>query len=296
MKTWYCPSWNGDWRLEAAGEGATLLSVEKPTLSEVAQLRKLAPVFVERGWLTKKQGHRLERPSWLVGDHRLELSAPLSEVGPVVTSTLQPGINILAAVRFKDGLVQALEANDSAKPDQPSEAVKKAAKNADAETAATVKRPTPCCPDCYVDAVGPATDVLLSFLDPEQHASWRAHRFLVVRGGLTGHRYAVAHRNTPMAALQTRLCYDLDDRAVMHFHDWTVPPEEEVLAAMLILRHREHWLRNEATALYSNNQGLHREKFKNPFGGAWDGVEDANFTRSFGRGMLAGMAVCGIAP
>jgi hypothetical protein len=289
MKTWYCPSWNGDWRLEPAGTG-TSLSVEKPTAAELAQLKKLAPAFVERGWLTEEEGKRLaRRPLWSKGrKDQVKLAAPLSEVGPVITSILQPGVNILTAVRFRGGAVEAIEANDLAKPSEPSEATKEVAKDPKAEKAATVKRATPCCPDCYVDAVGPATDVLLTFLDPEQHATWSRHRFLVVRGGLTGHRYVLAHRHTPMAAMQGRLCYDLDDRATMHFHDWTVPPEEEVLGAMLILRHREPWLRNEATALGFVAPHQWREKFKNPFGGGMDGVADAIFTRGFGAGVIGG--------
>lgn len=87
-----------------------------------------------------------------------------------------------------------------------------------------------------------------------------------------------------------------------------VPPEEEVLAAALILEHAEPWLRNEATALgtVSNlpsivdelwdrsgdvpsmqavDEALRRRqrlKYKNPFGGFFDGMDDAAFTRAIG--------------
>ena len=50
-----------------------------------------------------------------------------------------------------------------------------------------------------------------------------------------------------------------------------------MLAAMLILRHREPWLRNEATAL-----GNFRHVFKNPFGDMMDGVEDSVWTQQVG--------------
>ena len=42
---------------------------------------------------------------------------------------------------------------------------------------------------------------------------------------------------------------------MLHFHDNSVPPEEEVLAAKLILEHREPWLRNEATCLLQTKDG-----------------------------------------
>jgi hypothetical protein len=289
MKVWYCPSWHGDWRLEARGlnEDQTRLSVEKPTPSELLQIEKLVPVFIEKGWMDRGDGDRVTKAPYLAemgGKESVVLKAKLSEVGPVVTSILQPGVAILTAVHFHDGHVEVCETSkvsETADPKdaaKPSEAVKEIAAKGGAEKAATVKRPTPCCPNCYVDAIGPATDVLLTFLDKEQHETWAKDRFLIVRGGITGHRYIIAHRHSPIATMQFRIAFDLDDRQVMHFHDWTVPPEEEVLAAMLILKHREPWLRNEATAL-----GSHRHKFKNPFGDGMDGVKDSMWTTRVGK-------------
>ncbi len=78
-----------------------------------------------------------------------------------------------------------------------------------------------------------------------------------------------------------RICYDLDARAVVHFHDMSVPPEEEVLAAKLVLEHREPWLRNEATLFGSGTM-----KFKNPFGGAGDGTWDSALTSRLGSAVL----------
>jgi hypothetical protein len=158
-------------------------------------------------------------------------------------------------------------------------------------------RPTPCCPDCFVEACEPATEVLLSFLTAEQHETWARDRFLVCRGGLTGHRYLLAHRASRLAAKNKRIAWDADDRLVLHFHDWSVPPEEEVLAAMLILQHREHWLRNEATCLVGNGWNVPtvlRGKlvgfdrvFKNPFGDITDGVTDASMTKLVGMAAQA---------
>jgi hypothetical protein len=70
---------------------------------------------------------------------------------------------------------------------------------------------------------------------------------------------------------------------VVHFHDWRVPPEEEILAAKLILEHREPWLRNEATMLGGGKGHGPDLVFKNPFGNGWDGVPDSNATSNFGN-------------
>jgi hypothetical protein len=142
----------------------------------------------------------------------------------------------------------------------------------------SVKRHTPCCPDCEVGSVAPASEVLLSFLSDEEHETWARERAIVVTGGLTGHRYVLAHRQSALAAYNTKMCFDLDDGQILHFHDNSVPPEEEVLAAKLILEHREPWLRNEATLLGGNNL-----KFKNPFGGLGDGTESTAFVSEIGR-------------
>jgi hypothetical protein len=325
MKAWYCPSWNGDWSLEPAtgSPGKTFLSVVKPTPAEVKQLELIGPALVERGWISKEKMLSVQRRgrSLFSSKGGVLLDAPLVEVGPLVTSLLQPGPAILTAVRFKDGHTEVSETSklaahteievakkdepyrSSAAPDapvkgdapkssepapkspEPTEEVKALVKKEDAEVAATVKRPTPCCPDCYVNAIGPATKVLLSFLDEEQHESWRKHRFLVVRGGLSGHRYVIAHRNSPLAAHNRKIAFDLEDQQVMHFHDWTVPPEEEVLAAMLILRHREPWLRNEATTFSLCAFGGRRVRYKNPFGDGGDGVVDSGWTYQVGQGL-----------
>ena len=158
-------------------------------------------------------------------------------------------------------------------------------KPAKTEKAATVKRPTPSCPKCMPGAIEPANEVLQSFLTEEQHELWAKDRAIVVRGGITGHRYLVSHRHGRHAIKAGKICFDLDDLGVLHFHDNSVPPEEEVLATKLILEHREPWLRHEATCLGGDFDFV----FKNPFGGGGDGVPDSQLTGEVGnflRGFL----------
>jgi hypothetical protein len=302
LRVHYIPSWNGDWRLEPDAkdpEKRTTLVVSRPTASERKQLTQMQQAFADRGWLDDADK---EFPkSGVLWTKHITIKAPLSEVGPVVIPIAKPGVNVLTAIRFKDGHVEVVEASEmrseptpESKPyrksdppsGEPTENVKELAAKPDAEAAATVRRATPCCPDCYVDAIKPATDVLLTFLDEEQHRTWAADRYIIVRGEYTRHRYLIAHRHSPIAAQNRRNTYDLDDGMVMHFHDWTVPPEEEVLSAMLILQHREPWLRNEATCLSGQ-----RTVFKNPFGNMMDGVRDAVLTRQIGDAMLRALGV-----
>ena len=150
------------------------------------------------------------------------------------------------------------------------------------EVAASVQRPTPCCPQCVPGSVEPASEVLLSFLDEEQHESWAKDRCIKVVGGYTGVEYLLAHRHTKRAQKIGRICWSITDEQVVHFHQTEVPPEEEVLAAKLILEHREDWLRNEATFFGSG------AKFKNPFGDVQDGVADAVFMERFGEILMNG--------
>ncbi len=271
----YIPSWNGDFRLESDGEGETRLVVHDPTPHE----RKIIGAFLRRveakGW--RSAPRRVGQES----ESTVKIFAPLSKVSSVLIELMRPKKQTLTAVSFSDGKLSVIEGADASSVEEISEAVEEAATTEDPEypaKAASVRRPTPCCPDCEVGAVAPASEVLHSFLTTEEHDTWARERAIVVTGGLTGHRYVLALRQSAIAAYNTRMCFDLDDGQILHFHDNSVPPEEEVLAAKLILEHRESWLRNEATLLEGSNM-----KFKNPFGGLGDGLESAAFAREIGH-------------
>jgi hypothetical protein len=126
-------------------------------------------------------------------------------------------------------------------------------------------------------AISRASEVLHAFLTPEERRTWDKEHFITVEGGLSHHRYMLAHRHSAYAVQAGRICFDLDDDFTIHFHDNSVPPEEEVLAAKLILEHREPWLRNEATTF-----GVTTVKYKNPFGDSGDGVAEATQTQQLG--------------
>jgi hypothetical protein len=278
---WYFPSWNGDFRIEKKDDKTTSIEMVHPTAKELQQLGALGVEFKTKGWVD-------DETLWKDGDAYRDsgtqsalISAPLSAVAPVVHRILRTGKATLTAIVMKDGKVETI---DGAEVGELAEKAEKKGK-----AGASVKRPTPSCPQCFVDAVSPATEVLLSMCDDEQHEMWSRDRRLICYGNLSGHRYVVSHRNTKFAATLGKICLDADDGTILRFHDWSVPPEEEVLATKLILEHREHWLRNEATSLgnipghYASTMG----RYKNPFGGFNDGVPDTTFVTSFGAALKA---------
>lgn len=264
----FVPSWNGDFRLEPVDESTCRLTVVDPTPLERDMLRSFLAKLRESGKSKAK-----------VVNKTLTIRAPLAEVAPLLVESTLPEKTTLTAVRFEDGRLRVVEGARSAELEP---AVRAAAAEG-ATAAVSVKRATPSCPECWPAECAPATEVLYEFLDPAQRRDWERWRLVEVVGGLSGHRYLLSHRHAPWARRWGRMCFDADDRQVVHFHDVSVPPEEEVLGALLVLRHREPWLRNEATCL----GGRFTDVFKNPFGGIEDGLYDAGVYRAFGTAFSA---------
>jgi hypothetical protein len=275
----YLPSWNGDMRLEAKDDHEALLTLTAPTPQE----RMIAGDFLrhaakEKWW----DGTPPKKGEPYTGDKlEIPIQASLAKASKALITFGRPKDRTLTAVKFGSGKIEIVEGATATALAAIEKSVGKAKAEETKEKeakAASVKRPTPSCPQCEPGAIGPASEVLLSFLSPRQHEEWARERAILVEGHLSGHRYVIAHRNSRIAAQVGRICYDADDQGVMHFHDWSVPPEEEVLSAKLILEHAEPWLRNEATCL----GGRHTDVYKNPFGDGLDGVESSTFATNIG--------------
>ncbi len=275
----FLPSWNGDFRLVGSSTRGCKLSMEDPTLAERETIGRFLVVAKRNGWVS--EAPEKGRP-WNGTAQEIALGCPVQDASKVLIRIARPKDRTLTAVAISG---EAMSITEGASAEALRKIEADIARGARVEreggtaVAASVKRPTPSCPQCMPGAVGPATEVLLSFLDEEEHRTWSKGRFIVIEGGFTGTRYLLAHRNSSIARRVGRICYDLDAGKVVHFHDWSVPPEEEVLAAKLVLEYREDWLRNEATCF----EGARTEVFKNPFGGFFDGVESAQFAEGIGR-------------
>ncbi|MCK5642162.1 MAG: hypothetical protein KAJ19_15260, partial [Gammaproteobacteria bacterium] len=118
------------------------------------------------------------------------------------------------------------------------------------KAATTVARPSICCPQCVAGDLTPAGEVLYEFLTEDEKRQWEKDHSIVVYGGITGYPYLLSHRHGKWAIRHGKICRDLQYEVTLHFHDNSVPPEEEVLAAKLILEHREHWLRTAGTGAH----------------------------------------------
>lgn len=293
---WYIPSWNGDVRLEPdpVDNTRTLLWIEKPTDHELQVLGKLSELMLAAGHIEEPIDVKRSR-SRFAGKKTQTINAPITTIGPLVAKLFKPGDAVLTAVKLKDGQILTCTGtgadlvelvSDVADVTKPKPDAEERPEGRKAKAITTVKRPTPSCPQCIPGSVKPAREVLLAFLTPNEHQQWANYRSLYVTGGLSGHRYLLAHRETQTAARIGRIAYDIDAQCVVHFHDRSVPPEEEVLAAKLILEHQEPWLRNEATMLGNGHRTL---VFKNPFGGHMDGVPDAMLTQKIGNAVLRAM-------
>ena len=185
MRAWYSPSWSGDFRLVANTDDPTTsqLIIIDPTAHERTLLAAFLDVARRRKWTTA------QLPDGPIATHVIALQATVAKAGPALVRATKPAKRTLTAVTFKDGHVETAETAQL-------EALAEQAAADPQAAAASVARPTPCCPQCEPGAIAPARDVLLEFLTPTQHADWAAHRAITVVGGLSGHRYLLAHRHT----------------------------------------------------------------------------------------------------
>lgn len=265
---WFVPSYCGDFRLEPDGEGSRL-TVTDPTPGEVKRLQTFLTVAKERGVVDA------DATVGISGTSNVPVRLPVAEAGALLVAHTRPALGVLTAVVSTRGRVKLTHAVETPTAVPPAEA----------DAAVTVRRPTPCCPQPADGAEVRASEVLEAFASATEWGDWQRDGVIFVYGGRSGHLYRIAHRESPLARRQGRMCADVTDGIVMHFHDMLVPPPEEALAAMLILRHREPWLRNYATVL--NPRG--RDVFANPIGHpTLDGIEDARFMQFLG-GMYVGV-------
>ncbi len=277
----YLPSWNGDMRLTEGPDGSRL-TLTDPTPQELVVVGRFLRVAKKKRWWHGTVPEKGEPYRGTPKD--LPIRAPIHKASKALVAIARPKDRTLTAVKFAGGKMEVVEGatSKSLKVIEDTLArAKKSEKSGKGEAkAASVKRPTPCCPQCQPGSIGPASEVLLSFLTPEQHDQWARERAIMVEGHLSGHRYVLAHRHSKLAQKVGRICFDVDDKAVVHFHDWSVPPEEEILAAKFVMEHAEPWLRNEATILEGGT-----DVYKNPFGNGMDGTESAAFATGVGAAL-----------
>lgn len=270
IASWYIPSSSGDFRLLADGEDRTLLEIVDPTPRELEVIGAFLGAAEEKRWI--EPGATSTSP---VGTTTFLLQAPVADAGALLaTKNAFTPRGRITAVRSSGGRFEVTEELSVAL---------ELTKAPEAEAAVTVRRPTPCCPYTRPGPDTRASTVLRAFTTETQWEEWERTGSLTCRGQITGHRYRIAHRHSPTAIRQGRICADLTDGFVLHFHDSLRPPAEEVLAAKLVIEHREPWLRNASTCLSGRATAI----FDNPLGHRYlDGRPDAVLFAGAGGGAV----------
>lgn len=290
---WYVPSWNGDIRFESDGDDKTVIKVIEPTADEIRRLDTMTQLFKEKGWVSTQ----LWKPNGDPKEQVTEVKTGILNVADQVIKNYAPGKATLTAIVFSDGSIETVESDKNllvnledslgitaereeaerkAKEEEEEEAARK---KKEAEKAVSVKRHTVCCPRCISGPLTAAGEVLRAFLTDEEWKEYSENdHSLIVTGGLSHHKYIVSHRHAKWARHHHKICHDLTNGHTLHFHDWTVPPEEELLAAILILRYREHWLRTAGS-------GSGAPSYSSGFGDGMDGTRSTSFTWAFGNAM-----------
>ncbi len=249
---WYIPSFHGDFRFEGDKQ-LSQLTVEKPTPGEVEAIERWGKRALKLGWVTQKRlddfiAAAAAGETTKNADEQLAIDAPLSTAAAPMAKILGFGkVGLITALAFESGKVKMTEVLEKTDLPKWMEKLTEAAKAAGdaARAAVTVSRPRLSCPECSGRPEGErkACDVLWDFLDSAQRAEWLKARRFTAFGSATGHAYDIAPRDTLRAGQRGRICFDMDDKVILHNFDLTLPPEEEALQAKLVLEHREPWLR-----------------------------------------------------
>jgi len=257
MNRWFFPSWSGDFRLEADVDGS-VLTVINPTMGELDRLDAFLKEARKKKWVRQHIGFVQN------GKIEIKVAASVQDAGRILLGKKTKGK--LTAVRSDDGKVTAVLDD----------------KVINGKEAATVRRPTLCCPSPVPGPDQRASEVLQAFCTPRQWKDWIEDGLVRCYGNLSGRLYEVLHRHNPVAIARGKIAWDVEAGHVMHAYDWSVPPAEEVLAIKLVLEHAEHWIRNASGCLWGSGD-IYRDPFMDDSWQASDGLSDAAFMRGVGR-------------
>lgn len=222
---WMIPTFLGDVRLRAMGDGSkTLLVSAQVTLAEKAALEKVREHALKKKWTERW-------PEWTGSSlPDVMLDVAIGKVAPLLARALKPGRKVVSAVRFEDG--HMIEVADAATQDDGERGSTVVSAKLEKAVATSVAAPHRGCPaPDFAKAEIQARDVLAMFLSPEQLEDFRKYNRFISVGATTGHRYMITSRHARDAlAKYQRTLYDLDEERALCVHDWDLPASEEMLA------------------------------------------------------------------
>jgi hypothetical protein len=233
--TIFFPTTFGDIRLEGQGNGTILRTTKLSGLEEKA-VRSLLKDYAaetdrtERAKLAMLPLDRIEESAFA-------LALKWDKAHRAAMKALKPGRDTITAYKLE--MVGA----------QPS-AIQLAAtgKPPEGTVAVTTEAPPKGCPMRASEVREVRADrVLREFLTALQVRDLDARGAVAVAGGDTGHVYRVAHRHSALACSSGNLVTDLTTGRRYCSEVTLLPPSEELLALMLVLRFRERrWIRGQA--------------------------------------------------
>jgi hypothetical protein len=283
VRRFHVPAPSGDFELIALDDKQCKLVTENLVASEVEQIKAFLRVCRDpsRKWVDDLVGVSA------TGRSEIVIEAPIQQAGAALAGAAAPDRGRLTAVRSVNGsMVAVIDSSD------PQEIPRIAAETAkpEAVAAVTVNRPTRCCPTPVEGPMVRSSRVLKTFCTAKQWADWQEKGWVIAIGHRSGHAYRICHRHHPAARAQRKIVWDLTEGKVIHCWNWSVPPAEEVLAAMLFVQNREEQIRNRSTAL-----GCRSFVFDDPTGhGGSDGIWDAAQFRGMGAAVASlGRAMLG---
>lgn len=255
--TWYIPSSTGDFRLTRDGAEACNLQVVNPTRSELEALGRFLRVARSREWVGDAAGIDP------VGTTNLTIGAPLFKAAPFLAKIKRGCEPSLTLLRSTDGkivadyddvtpeCVSALldehgepiacapDDDEVPEPEPEDDEINPDDIKPQVDAAATVQAPRRGCPTPEMIAHVRSNEVLHAFSTPRQWSDWMREGWMLVRGGVTGLTYRVAHRHSAAAHDQRRIVWCVEAQEKVCLWDSRVPPAEEVLEIKLFLEHRE---------------------------------------------------------
>lgn len=254
---WFIPSWYGDIRLQVIDDAHTRVTVTKLSQAELGALhalkkRSLQGGFIRKKWATEEAWTSMPSEAFEAGrttTHHVNLKTPITKIESFLTRQLRGASDTVSVIITDKGSLYEIKAEDRV-VDTNVLPFRRAAEGAEEEkepveqpkAAVTVRKPAIGCPaPNFEDTIIRATEVLKTFLTPEQVEDYERHQKFVTIGGASGRRYLLTSRHAPSTSgTSFRTVHDVDLDRDLCVHDWGIPAPEELLTMHLMLSMPEY--------------------------------------------------------
>jgi hypothetical protein len=209
---WFIPSWYGDIRLQVIDDAHTRVEVTKLSQAELAALhalkkRSLQGGLIRKKWATEKAWASMPSEAFAAGrptKHHVNLKAPIAKIESFLTRQLRGASDTVSVMITNKGNLYEIKAEDKVEDTNvlPFRRDPGIEDEEQPKAATTVRKPAIGCPAPNFDETTiRATQVLKTFLNPEQIEDYERHQKFVTVGGASGRRYLLTSRDQSPRAL-----------------------------------------------------------------------------------------------